>query len=90
MPINRNVLLRYKTIDRMLRGGRQATLEELIDACSDELYDYNGYGNVGKRTIQNDIKEMRYSQALGYYAPINVIGRKYYTYSDRNYSIMKM
>ena len=65
MPINRNALLRYKTIDRMLKGGRQATLEELIDACSDALYDYNGYGDVGKRTIQNDIMEMRQSQALG-------------------------
>lgn len=74
----------------MLRGGRQATLDELIDACSDALYDYNGYGDVGKRTIQNDIQEMRYSQALGYYAPIEVVGRKYYTYSDRSYSIMQM
>lgn len=90
MPINRNALLRYKTIDRMLKGGRQATLEELIDACSDALYDYNGYGDVGKRTIQNDLREMRYSQALGYYAPIEVVGRKYYTYSDRSYSIMDM
>lgn len=90
MPINRNALLRYKTIDRMLRGGRQATLDELIDACSDALYDYNGYGDVGKRTIQNDIQEMRYSQALGYYAPIEVVGRKFYTYSDRSYSIMKI
>lgn len=90
MPINRNALLRYKTIDRMLKGGRQATLEELIDACSDALYDYNGYGDVGKRTIQNDIMEMRQSQALGYYAPIVVVNRKYYTYRDRSYSIMQM
>lgn len=30
MPINRNVLLRYKTIDQLLRGGRQASLDELI------------------------------------------------------------
>lgn len=74
----------------MLRGGRQATLDELIDACSDALYDYNGYGDVGKRTIQNDIKEMRISQALGYYAPIEVVDRKYYTYSDRRYSITKI
>ena len=90
MPINRNALLRYKTIDRMLKGGRQATLEELIDACSDALYDYNGYGDVSKRTIQNDIMEMRQSQALGYYAPIVVVDRKYYTYRDRSYSIMQI
>lgn len=90
MPVNRNTLLRYKTIDRLLRNGREATLDELIDACNDALYDCNGYGEVSKRTIQNDIREMRYSQALAYYAPIEVVGRKYYTYSDRRYSIMKM
>ncbi len=90
MPVNRNTLLRYKTIDRLLRNGREGTLDELIDACNDALYDCNGYGEVSKRTIQNDIREMRYSQALGYYAPIEVVSRKYYTYSDRSYSIMKM
>ena len=90
MPVNRNSLLRYKTIDRMLKGGREATLEELIYACNDALCDYRGYGEVSRRTIQNDIREMRYSEALGYYAPIEVVGRKYYTYSDPEYSIMKM
>jgi hypothetical protein len=44
MPINRNTLLRCKTIDRMFRRGRKATLEELIDACNDALYETNGYG----------------------------------------------
>lgn len=90
MPVNRNSLLRYKTIDRMLKGGHEATLEDLIYACNDALYDYNGCGEVSRRTIQNDIREMRYSQALGYYAPIEVVGRKFYTYSDPDYSIMKM
>ena len=48
------------------------TLDELIDACNDALYEVNGYGEVSRRTIQHDIQEMRYSQALGYYAPITV------------------
>lgn len=87
MPANRNAILRYKTIDRLLRDGRKATLEELIDACNDALYDCNGYGGVSRRSVQNDIREMRYSQALGYYAPIKVVGRKYYTYSDSSYTI---
>lgn len=90
MPINRNALIRYKTIDRMLRGGRQATLEELIDSCSDALLDYCGQDSVSRRTIQHDLQEMRYSEALGYYAPIEVVGRKYYTYSDPDYSITDM
>ena len=87
MPINRNTLLRYKTIDRMLRNGRRATLEELIYACNDALYEHNGYGEVSKRTVQHDIEEMRYSRELGYYAPIKVVDRKYYHYSDYDYSI---
>lgn len=87
MPINRNALIRYKTIDRMLRGGRQATLEELIDACSDALQNYSGMANVSRRTIQHDLQEMRYSEALGYYAPIEVRDKKYYTYTRRGYSI---
>ena len=87
MPINRNTLLRYKTIDRMLRNGRRATLQELIDACSDALYEAYGYGDVSRRTIQHDIQEMRYSRELGYYAPIKVVDRKFYKYAEHDYSI---
>ena len=90
MPINRNTLLRYKTIDRMLRKGRKVTLDELIDACNDALYETNGYGEVSRRTIQHDIQEMRYSQALGYYAPIKVVDKKYYKYDEYGYSITQI
>ncbi len=90
MPVNRNTLLRYKTIDRMLRKGRKVTLDELIDACNDALYETNGYGEVSRRTIQHDIQEMRYSQALGYYAPIKVVDKKYYMYSEYGYSITQI
>jgi len=90
MPINRNTLLRYKTIDRMLRKGRKVTLDELIEACNDALYETNGYGEVSRRTIQHDIQEMRYSQALGYYAPIKVVDKKYYKYDEYGYSITQI
>lgn len=90
MPINRNAILRYKTIDRLLQNGRKVTLDELIDACNDALYETNGYGQVSRRTIQHDLQEMRYSQALGYYAPIEVVDRKYYRYSEFGYSITQM
>ena len=43
MPANRNALIRYKTIDNCLRNKyRRWTLEDLIDACSDALYEYEG------------------------------------------------
>ena len=43
MPVNKNALLRYKIIDRSLRNRyRRWTIEDLVDAVSDALYDMEG------------------------------------------------
>lgn len=88
MPANRNALIRYKTIDTCLRNRyRQWTLDDLVDACSDALYEYEGIEKgVSTRTVQMDIQMMR-SEKLGYNAPIVVVDKKYYTYEDPDYSI---
>ena len=88
MPVNKNALIRYKTIDRCLRNKyRKWTLDDLVDACSDALYDMEGITKgVSTRTVQGDIQIMR-SNKLGYYAPIEVYDNKYYRYSDPDYSI---
>lgn len=88
MPLNRNALIRYTTIDRCLRNPyKKWTLEDLIDACSDALYEYEGITEgVSKRTVQLDIQLMR-SEKLGYNAPIVVYDRKYYKYENPDYSI---
>ncbi|MEJ1237277.1 WYL domain-containing protein [Chryseolinea sp. T2] len=88
MPVNRNALIRYRTIDNCLRNRlRRWTLEDLIDACSDALYEYEGIDKgVSRRSIQMDIQMMR-SEKLGYNAPIIVLEKKYYTYDDPDYSI---
>lgn len=88
MAQNKNALIRYKTIDKCLQNNyRRWTLEDLIEACSDALYEYEGRDvNVSKRTIQLDIQLMR-SDKLGYNAPIVVEEKKYYVYEDENYSI---
>jgi predicted DNA-binding transcriptional regulator YafY len=88
MPVNRNALIRYKTIDKCLQNHyRQWTLEDLIEACSEALYEYEGITKgISKRTIQLDIQIMR-SDKLGYNAPIIVYDNKYYEYEDRDYSI---
>lgn len=88
MPVNRNALIRYKTIDTCLRNKyRRWTLEDLIDACSDALYEYEGIDKgISKRTVQMDIQMMR-SEKLGYNAPIVVYENKYYKYEDEDYSI---
>ena len=88
MPVNRNALIRYKTIDTCLRNKyRMWTLEDLIDACSDALYEYEGIDKgISRRTVQMDIQMMR-SEKLGYNAPIVVYDNKYYKYEDEDYSI---
>ena len=91
MPANKNALLRYKTIDRCLRNKyRRWTLEDLVDACSETLYEMEGIRKgVSARTVQGDLQIMR-SDKLGYYAPIEVYDNKYYRYSDPNYSISNL
>lgn len=43
MPANKNALIRYKTIDNCLRNRyRRWTLDDLVEACSDALYDMEG------------------------------------------------
>ena len=43
MPANKNALIRYKTIDRCLRNKyRRWTLDDLVEACSDALYEMEG------------------------------------------------
>lgn len=88
MATNKNALIRYRTLDKCLQNrGRKWTLDDLIMACSDALYEYEGKDtNLSKRTIQLDIQNMR-SDKLGYNAPIEVYDRKYYRYSTPNFSI---
>ena len=88
MPVNRNALIRYRTLDQCLQNRfKKWTLDDLIDACGDALYEYQGINTgVSRRTIQADLEMMR-SNKLGYEAPIIVVDKKYYTYSDKNYSI---
>ncbi len=88
MPTNKNALIRYKTIDKCLRNRyRTWTIEDLVDTCSDALYEMEGIAKgVSKRTVQGDLQMMR-SDKLGYNAPIEVYDGKYYRYADADYSI---
>ncbi len=88
MPVNRNALIRYRTIDKCLQNRRRKwTIENLIDACNDTLYEYEGIDkSLSMRTIRLDLNAMR-SDKLGYNAPIIVTNKKYYSYEDPEYSI---
>ena len=90
MPANKNALIRYKTIDACLQNrARKWLLNDLVEACAEALYEYEGIDTgLSLRSIQSDIQVMR-SEKLGYEAPIIVVDKKYYTYSDPEYSITK-
>ena len=88
MPANLNALIRYKTINSSLYGGkRKWSIPELIERCSAALAEYRGrYDPISERTLRDDIRVMR-SDILGYNAPIKQQNGLYY-YSDPFYSIM--
>jgi predicted DNA-binding transcriptional regulator YafY len=91
MPVNRNALIRYRTIDKCLQNRRRKwTVEDLMDACSEALFEFEGEAkSISLRTIRLDLSALR-SDRLGYNAPIVVKDKKYYTYEDPAYSITKI
>lgn len=88
MPLNRATLIRISTIDKCLQNHyRRWTIDDLINACTDALSEFEGRSNpVSRRTFQNDLALMR-SDRLGYNAPIVVRNNKYYEYEDPEFSI---
>lgn len=90
MPANLNALIRYKTINSCLHGGRRRwTIDELRVRCSDALSEDRGmYAGVSERTLRDDLRVMR-SNILGFNAPIKQEGGLYF-YSDPTYSILSL
>jgi hypothetical protein len=90
MPANLNALIRYKTINSCLSGGRRRwTIDELREKCSEALAECRGKDTgVSERTIRDDIRVMR-SDILGFNAPIKQEGGLYF-YSDPGYSILSL
>jgi hypothetical protein len=90
MPANLNALIRYKTINTCLYGGkRRYNINELINACSNALDETRGRGiRISERTVRDDLRVMR-SDILGFNAPI-VQKDHLYFYSDPKYTILSV
>lgn len=84
MPVNYQALLRYRVINRCLKDFEYSTIAQLKEACKTAL----SLKEIGDRTIEGDIHDMRFDKLLGYNAPIayNRFRGAYY-YSDPDYSI---
>lgn len=86
MPLNREAYTRYRYIDARMRKKPYPTLEDLIEHLNAKMDK-----PVSKRTVQLDLQEMRYSQALNFNAPIIYNKKEHtYEYSDLNYSISNL
>jgi predicted DNA-binding transcriptional regulator YafY len=90
MATNKHALIRFKALDKCFRNtGRQYFMEDLIEACSQAIYDYSGIRtSVSRRQIFDDITYMESED--GYRIELDRLksGKKvYYRYNDPNFSI---
>ena len=92
MPTTKNATIRYHALDRCFSNfGRRFYIQDLIEACNEALYEFEGIEDgVKKRQIFDDIRFMESEQ--GWSIPLERhkdIRRVYYRYEDKNFSIKK-
>ncbi len=91
MPTNKNAAIRYQALDKCFRDRRHRYyIDDLIEACEEALYYYNGIGGVSRRQIFDDITFME--SETGWSIPLErkKDGKKvYYCYEDPDFSINK-
>jgi len=92
MATHRHAVIRYQALDRCFSNfGRRYFIDDLIEACEEAIYNFTGKRDgIKRRQLFDDIKFME-SEA-GYSIPLEKIPdgkKKYYRYSDKNFSINK-
>lgn len=90
MSTNKHATIRYLALDKCFRNpGRKYFIDDLIKACNDALFEFNGSSNgVQRRTIFDDIKFMESTQGWSIDLERKNDGRKvYYRYTDSSFSI---
>jgi len=90
MATNKHATIRYHALDQCFSNiGRKYFIEDLIEACSNALYEYTGTSEgIKRRQVFEDIKFMESDQ--GWSIPLDHIkdGKKvYYRYTDKSFSI---
>lgn len=90
MATNKHAIIRYQTLDKCFRNpGRKYFIEDLVEACTNAIYEYTGNDKgIKRRQILEDIKFMESAQ--GWNVPLERIRdghRVYFRYEDKNFSI---
>lgn len=90
MPITKNALIRYQTLDRCFRNpGKRYYLNDLLEECNKSIRELEPQASgIARRQLYDDITFMESSQ--GWNIPLERIrdGRKkYFRYEDTGFSI---
>lgn len=89
MPTNKNALVRYKFLDRLLSDHHHYYDRKTLVEKVNEMLNQAGYKPVGKRTIEKDLEELTYSP---FNAPIKEFkrdGKNIVTYGNSTFSLFK-
>lgn len=88
MPITKNALVRYQTLDRCFRNpGKRYFYEDLIEECNRALNE-QGYDGIGRSQLYSDIRFMKAHKDWDIEIEKHKDGaRVYYQYADQNSSI---
>lgn len=91
MPKNKNAAIRYRVLDRCFRNRRRLYfIDNLVDACNEELMAYNG-SSVSKRQVQQDIAFLESDAGGAIDLERCREGHKvYYRYRDPEFSILNL
>ncbi|MBK8700565.1 MAG: WYL domain-containing protein [Saprospiraceae bacterium] len=90
MATNKHAIIRYQTLDKCFRNpGRKYFIEDLVDACSNAIYEFTGSDSgIKRRQVLEDIKFME--SMHGWNIPLARIRdghRVFFRYEDKNFSI---
>lgn len=91
MPTNKHAIIRYHVLDRCFSDVyKQYCIGDLIEACNNALYDYDGSKGISRRQLFDDISFMEDPEGYNVQLKRIRIGKRtYYRYEDPNFSIDK-
>lgn len=90
MATNKNAIIRYQALDKCFRNtGKRYAMTDLIEACNQALYDFNGTTDgIKRRQVYDDINFMKSEQGYEVSLEVTKEGRTaFYRYADPNFSI---
>lgn len=89
MPTNKNALIRYKYLDRLLSDHHHYyDIHDLTDKVNEMLYD-DGFPEVTQRCIEKDLNTLEYAPFSAPIVRFGWNGKRCISYDNRSFSIFK-